>query len=94
MSSCTESSGDNLDDRKYLLERHYKRYFQLGICCSLPQKIDTSNTNITLHNLEPEVTYELVVKSGNPQGTSILSAPITFVTADKYIVKSNANYGN
>ena len=57
----------------------------------LAKKIDTSETTINLEELIPGVTYELVVKAGNANGTSQLTPPIKFVTADKYIIESKGN---
>jgi hypothetical protein len=54
----------------------------------LAKKIDTSETTINLDELIPGVTYELVVKAGNANGTSQLTPPIKFVTADKYIIEA------
>jgi hypothetical protein len=34
------------------------------------------------------VTYELVIKAGNANGTSQLTPPIKFITADKYIIEA------
>ena len=53
------------------------------------QKLDTEATTVTLTNLTSSVEYELVVKAGNANGTSVLSPPITFVVADKFIIKTN-----
>lgn len=52
------------------------------------EKIDTAETSVTLSDLKPGVTYELVVKAGNSNGTSQLTEPITFVTAENYIVST------
>ena len=51
--------------------------------------MDVEGTTATLKNLTPSVTYELVVKAGNTNGTSVLSEPITFIVADKFIIKTN-----
>ena len=59
------------------------------ISFSKAQKLDTEETTVTLKDLTPSVEYELVVKAGNANGTSILSPPITFVVADKFIIKTN-----
>ena len=50
------------------------------------QKADTSRTKITIENLRPGIPYELVIKAGNANGTSQLTTPLRFITADKYIV--------
>ena len=57
--------------------------------CRVAQKMDVEGTTATLKNLTPSVTYELVVKAGNTNGTSVLSEPITFIVADKFIIKTN-----
>ena len=54
----------------------------------LAKKIDTSETTINLEELIPGVTYELVVKAGNSNGTSQLTPPLKFITADKYIIEA------
>ena len=53
------------------------------------QKVDTSRTRITIENLDPGKAYELVIKAGNANGTSQLTQPLTFVTADKYIIETS-----
>ena len=59
------------------------------MCYRVAQKLDTEETTVTLKNLTPSVEYELVVKAGNSNGTSVLSPPITFVVADKFIINTN-----
>ena len=54
----------------------------------LAKKIDTSETSINIDELIPGVTYELVIKAGNSNGTSQLTPPIKFITADKYIIEA------
>ena len=56
-----------------------------------PSKIDTPYTNVTLTNLQPNKEYELVVKSGNSEGTSILSPPITFIMVDNRVEMRPSN---
>lgn len=56
------------------------------------QKVDTSRTKITLENLIPGLTYELVIKAGNANGTSQLTQPLKFITADEYIVETARAY--
>ena len=51
-------------------------------------KIDTQSNRIVLKNLKPLVTYELVVKAGNGNGTSQLTPPLQFITADTYYVET------
>jgi hypothetical protein len=55
-------------------------------------KIDTEALQVVLDNLKPGVTYELVVKAGNANGTSQLSAPLQFFTADNYFVETQNVY--
>ena len=50
--------------------------------------MDTQENKILLKNLKPEVTYELVVKAGNGNGTSQLTQPLQFFTADTYYVET------
>ena len=52
------------------------------------KKVDTSRTKMTIENLDPGIPYELVIKAGNANGTSQLTPPLTFITADEYIVES------
>ena len=49
-------------------------------------KSDTVARRLLLTGLRPGTTYELVVKAGNSNGTSQLTAPLKFITADKYII--------
>lgn len=49
-------------------------------------KSDTVQRKLVLSGLEPGTTYELVVKAGNSNGTSQLTHPLKFVTADRYII--------
>ncbi|TRY80837.1 hypothetical protein TCAL_04329 [Tigriopus californicus] len=56
------------------------------------EKIDTPETEITLTNLLPGVPYELVVKAGNSNGTSQLSPPLQFFTANQYVVETTQIY--
>ena len=55
-------------------------------------KVDTSRTKITIENLDPGVPYELVIKAGNANGTSQLTQPLKFITADEYIVETQRSY--
>ena len=55
-------------------------------------KVDTSRTKITIENLDPNVPYELVIKAGNANGTSQLTQPLKFITADEYIVETQRSY--
>ena len=51
-------------------------------------KVDTSRTKITIENLKPGIAYELVIKAGNANGTSQLTQPLKFITADEYIIET------
>merc|ERR1712079_883038 len=56
------------------------------------KKVDTSRTKIEIEDLQPGVPYELVIKAGNANGTSQLTPPLKFITADEYIVETEAKY--
>jgi hypothetical protein len=51
-------------------------------------KIDTEKNEIILENLRPGLKYELVIKAGNSNGTSQLSPPLQFVTADNFFIEA------
>jgi hypothetical protein len=53
-------------------------------------KTDTTETKLMLDSLNSGTTYELVVKAGNANGTSVLTAPLKFITADEYIIATTA----
>lgn len=53
-----------------------------------PTKNDTKETNILITGLKDDVTYELVIKAGNQIGTSMLTDPMKFSTAEKYITSA------
>lgn len=53
-------------------------------------KTDTTDTKLMLDNLASGTTYELVVKAGNSNGTSVLTSPLKFITADEYIIATTA----
>ena len=53
-------------------------------------KTDTTDTKLMLDNLNSGTTYELVVKAGNSNGTSVLTSPLKFITADEYIIATTA----
>ena len=55
-------------------------------------KVDTSRTKITIEHLTPGVPYELVIKAGNANGTSQLTPPLKFITADEYIIETSRSY--
>lgn len=57
-------------------------------------KTDTVARRIVLEDLQPGTTYELVVKAGNSNGTSQLTPPLKFVTADKYIIATSPVQSN
>jgi len=56
------------------------------------KKVDTSRTKIEIEDLQPGVTYELVIKAGNANGTSQLTPPLKFITADEYIVETQRQF--
>ena len=49
-------------------------------------------TKIEIEDLQPGVPYELVIKAGNANGTSQLTPPLKFITADEYIVETQAKF--
>ncbi len=53
-----------------------------------PTKNDTKETNILITGLKDDVTYELVMKATNQMGTSMLTDPVKFSTAEKYITSA------
>lgn len=57
-------------------------------------KSDTVARRLILSDLQPGTTYELVVKAGNGNGTSQLTAPLKFITADKYIIATSPVQSN
>ena len=48
-----------------------------------PLYVSTSKTKITIENLKIGIAYELVIKAGNAKGTSQLTQPLKFITADE-----------
>lgn len=52
-------------------------------------KNDTVETKLSLNNLVGGTTYELVVKAGNSNGTSHLTEPLRFATADEVIIETS-----
>ena len=55
---------------------------------------DTTDTKLELKNLIGGTVYELVVKAGNSQGTSHLTAPIRFATGDQVTILTSARSGS
>jgi len=53
------------------------------------KKNDTVEQNLLLTGLTSGLTYELVVKAGNSNGTSQLTTPLKFVTADEFIIATS-----
>ena len=53
-------------------------------------KSDTINRKLVLTGLESGTSYEVVVKAGNSNGTSQLTQPLKFITADQFIIASPA----
>lgn len=51
-------------------------------------KIDTENNQVVLDNLHPGKEYELVIKAGNANGTSQLSPPLQFITAENFYIET------
>ena len=51
---------------------------------------DTIQRRLVLRGLETGAAYEVVVKAGNGNGTSQLTAPLQFITADQFIIATPA----
>ena len=47
---------------------------------SIKEKSMIFRTKIEIEDLQPGVTYELVIKAGNANGTSQLTPPLKFIT--------------
>ena len=60
----------------------------------LSDKNDTKATSLRIVGLKENTPYELVVKSGNYDGTSKLTEPISFTLSDKYIISASTRRGN
>ena len=52
-------------------------------------KSDTVQRKLVLHELQSGTTYEVVVKAGNSNGTSQLTQPLKFITADQFIIATS-----
>jgi len=52
-------------------------------------KSDTLERKLVLHELKSGTTYEVVVKAGNSNGTSQLTHPLKFITADEFIIATS-----
>lgn len=57
-------------------------------------KNDTIKRQLLLTGLNSGTTYELVVKAGNANGTSQLTAPLKFLTADEFIIATSPVQSN
>lgn len=57
-------------------------------------KNDTSATSLRIVGLKENTPYELVIKSGNYDGTSKLTDPVFFTLSDKYIISASTRRGN
>jgi len=66
------------------------RVFWRPLGSKTANKTDTITPKVVLTELAPGVTYEVVVKAGNSEGTSQLTAPVKFYTADQFIIASPA----
>jgi len=60
----------------------------------LSDKNDTKATSLRIVGLKENTPYELVVKSGNYDGTSKLTEPISFTLSDKYIISASTRRDN
>lgn len=70
------------------------RVFWRPVGAKVTNKSDTVQRKLVLTSLEAGTTYELVVKAGNSNGTSQLTAPLKFITADKYIIATSPVQSN
>ncbi|XP_064105777.1 Ig-like and fibronectin type-III domain-containing protein 1 isoform X2 [Macrobrachium nipponense] len=52
-------------------------------------KNDTSETSMTIKGLQEGMTYEIAVKAGNSQGTSVLTPTVNFTHSSNYVTSSN-----
>jgi hypothetical protein len=66
------------------------RVFWRPLGAKAANKTDTTDTKLMLDSLNSGTTYELVVKAGNSNGTSVLTSPLKFITADEYIIATTA----
>ena len=66
------------------------RVFWRPIGAKGANKSDTISRKLVLSGLESGTRYEVVVKAGNSNGTSQLTKPLTFITADQFIIASPA----
>merc|ERR1719495_37877 len=57
-------------------------------------KNDTLGRELKIGNLVGGTTYELVVKAGNSNGTSHLTAPLRFATGDEVIIETSTRTGS
>jgi hypothetical protein len=70
------------------------RVFWRPVGAQETNKTDTVARRVSLAGLTPGTAYELVVKAGNSNGTSQLTPPLKFVTADKYIIATSPVQGS
>jgi len=66
------------------------RVFWRPIGAKGANKSDTISRKLVLSGLESGTRYEVVVKAGNSNGTSQLTKPLNFITADQFIIASPA----
>merc|ERR1719336_3461986 len=64
------------------------RVFWRPVGSRTANKTDSVARKVVLGSLQPGRSYEVVVKAGNSQGTSQLTTPIRFYTADQFIIAS------
>ena len=62
------------------LNAKYLWNFILNLFKSIKEKSMIFRTKIEIEDLQPGVTYELVIKAGNANGTSQLTPPLKFIT--------------
>lgn len=65
------------------------RVFWRPVGAKFANKSDTIQRKLVLHELHSGTTYEVVVKAGNSNGTSQLTQPLKFITADEFIIATS-----
>ena len=65
------------------------RVFWRPVGSKSANKSDTVQRKLVLHDLHSGTTYEVVVKAGNSNGTSQLTHPLKFITADEFIIATS-----
>jgi len=67
----------------------YRVFWRMVGTNEATNKSDTVKRKLVLKGLQPGTEYELVVKAGNSNGTSQLTHPLKFVTADNFLIATS-----